>query len=121
MRQTIDRPALILMFVAALLVQSNDPSSGGILLLVGLAIGIGLIGVLVAAIIQRPIRHRVRPQLVRALSRLRPSEAEIGDALGHMDSLALRIGRKLKARQVHAWLREGRVSKEPKTRRRITK
>ena len=50
------------------------------------------------------MRHRLRPQVARALRPLQPTHEELGVALEEMKRLSLRIGKKLKAGKILDWI-----------------
>ena len=66
----------------------------------GILITLGLVGLLVTIVflatdVRRFIRKRIQPLLVRSLQTLNPTREEITDALSHLKSFGLTLGRKL--------------------------
>ncbi len=52
------------------------------------------------------MKNRIRPQLLSALTPLQPTEEELTETLAFCKQSGLRIGKKIKALKLHAWLQE---------------
>ena len=87
--------------VAAAAVRSAHLQS---VLLIASAVAFGLGTVVTAFFLatgpSRYIRERVLPMLVRSLRPLKPTEAELAQALDKMAGVSLKVGRKLKPQQI---------------------
>lgn len=80
--------------------QALVPDIAGKLFLVAMAIGVGLVIWQFFAAGKRFMRKEILPPLAKALAQLKPSEAEIAQALRDFRKAKHQIGRRLKAAEI---------------------